>query len=878
MGQKPTYEQLERRVRELEQAQGHQQKIEQKLKEGAILLNQSQKIAHLGSFIWNLENDSLTWSKNMYAIHGLSEADFEGNLNEVSRHLIHPEDRDHVRSEIGKMIQAKRVCPMEFRIIRPDGEQRFMRSDGEFEFNEAGKPVKCIGVHQDITEKAEQEQRLKESEEKYRALVEDLNDVIFSVDVDGHITYVSPSVKRGFGYEPSAVIGRSFFEFVDPRDHKALQSAWEDVLNGHFHPSEYRLQKASGDVAWVRVSSRGVWEGGVIKEIRGVLSDITETKQAELALRESETRVRAKLHAVLSPEGDIGRLDLADILDTEGVQRIMDDFYRLTHIGVAVINMKGNVLVATGWQDICTRFHRVHPETRRNCIQSDLELSRGVAPGSFKIYRCKNNMWDMVTPLMVGGKHLGNLFLGQFFFDDEKPDYEVFRSQARQYGFDQAEYLAALDRVPRWSRETVDAVMTFYTKFANLISGMSYSNLKLARSLEQRNQAEMVLRESEETYRNIFQNAQVGLYRTRISDGKLLESNEQMARMFGYNNREQLIAEYITSENYVDPGTRERMLAEIRANGSIRNFEARFYRKDGSVFWARYSARIYPDKGWIEGVAEDITARKQAEEERERLMSAVEQAGEAVVITDSEANIQYVNPAFEQITGYRAIEVKGKNPRILKSGKQDDAFYKDLWKTITSGKTWKDHMINRRKNGSYYTEEASISPVTDDKGDITHFVAVKRDVTEEIETEKKLAQVQKMESIGTLAGGVAHDFNNILSPIMIHSEMAMMELPDDSPLQMSLTQIYQAGERARDLVQQILTFARREEKERIPLRASLIVKEAIKFLRSTIPTTIDIQYDIQAEQDTVLADPSQIHQIVMNLCTNAAHAMREKGG
>jgi nitrogen-specific signal transduction histidine kinase/CheY-like chemotaxis protein len=144
--------------------------------------------------------------------------------------------------------------------------------------------------------------------------------------------------------------------------------------------------------------------------------------------------------------------------------------------------------------------------------------------------------------------------------------------------------------------------------------------------------------------------------------------------------------------------------------------------------------------------------------------------------------------------------------------------------------------------------------------------------------EIQLLQAQKMEAMGTLAGGIAHDFNNILSPIMAHSEMAIMDLPDGSPVQQNLLQIRKAVERARDLVRQILTFARKREKERIPLKATLIVKEAIKFLKSTIPSTIDIQYDCRTEEDMVLGDPTEMNRIVMNLCTNAAHAMREKGG
>jgi PAS domain S-box-containing protein len=210
-----------------------------------------------------------------------------------------------------------------------------------------------------------------------------------------------------------------------------------------------------------------------------------ELRENEEALRRSEQRVRLKLDSILLPQGDLGNLELADIIDAQGIQSLMDDFYALTHFPMAIIDLKGRVLVGVGWQEICTRFHRVHPEACRHCIESDTQLTMGIAPGEFRLYKCKHHMWDVATPLLVGGNHVGNLFSGQFFFEDEPLEREPFRAQARQYGFDEQAYLAALEAVPRLSRETVDTGMAFLTKLARMLSQLSYGNIRLARSQEQ---------------------------------------------------------------------------------------------------------------------------------------------------------------------------------------------------------------------------------------------------------------------------------------------------------------------------------------------------------------------------------------------------------
>lgn len=187
-------------------------------------------------------------------------------------------------------------------------------------------------------------------------------------------------------------------------------------------------------------------------------------------------------------EDCINTFDLASLFDISAIQSLMDDFYLLTKIPMALLDIKGKVLVGVGWQDICTKFHRFHPETKRHCLESDTLLTSDIPPGEFKQYKCKNNMWDICTPLYLDGSHVGNLFAGQFFFEEEDIDYELFRRQAQRYGFDEEEYLAALDTVPRLSRENIEIGMRFFTKLAHFLSEIGFNSL---RDMADRAQAEL---------------------------------------------------------------------------------------------------------------------------------------------------------------------------------------------------------------------------------------------------------------------------------------------------------------------------------------------------------------------------------------------------
>ncbi|MGE4560479.1 MAG: ATP-binding protein, partial [Desulfobulbus sp.] len=273
----------------------------------------------------------------------------------------------------------------------------------------------------------------------------------------------------------------------------------------------------------------------------------------------------------------------------------------------------------------------------------------------------------------------------------------------------------------------------------------------------------------------------------------------------------------------------------------------------------------------------DMSNKFKIEEGKKLLATAVDQSAESVIITDVNGNIEYVNPAFEEISGYSFAEVLGKNPKILKSGETPYYSYKLMWENITHGKVWRGTFTNKKKNGAVFCEEATISPVKDHTGRIINYVAVKRDITEHLILEKQIRQSQKMQAIGMLAGGIAHDFNNILTAILGYAELCQLQCEKETVLHANIEEIVRAADRAGQLIDQILKFSRRGSKELTSLKLSTIVKEACKLLRASFPANVALDLSITSDL-YVKADPTQIHQIVMNLCTNAYQALEGERG
>jgi PAS domain S-box-containing protein len=301
--------------------------------------------------------------------------------------------------------------------------------------------------------------------------------------------------------------------------------------------------------------------------------------------------------------------------------------------------------------------------------------------------------------------------------------------------------------------------------------------------------------------------------------------------------------------------------------------------RDGRIF-DRYSAPMFGVDGRYYGRVwyfRDITERKQTEEEMRKLSHAVEQSPSSVMITDLHGNIEYVNPKFAEVTGYSLEEVRGKNPRILKSGETPSEEYRKLWETITSGGEWHGVFHNRRRDGTLFWERVSISSVRDTSGTITHFIAVKEDITNQKSLEDQFRQAQKMEAIGQLAGGIAHDFNNILTAIIGYAHMLKMKLINDEKLGAYADYILSLSDKAANLTQSLLAFSRKQIINPKPVNLNDIIRTVEKLLFRIIGEDIKLKTMLSEKDLVVMADHVQIEQALMNLATNARDAMPEGG-
>ncbi len=397
--------------------------------------------------------------------------------------------------------------------------------------------------------------------------------------------------------------------------------------------------------------------------------------------------------------------------------------------------------------------------------------------------------------------------------------------------------------------------------------------------LARRKRTELQLRHEKERLQAVIDNipVMVVFFDER---GRAQLVNREFERVLGWGPDEVREVNLVEA-CYPDPVVRERAAALI-ARGDREWRELRTMSRHGTFHETRW-ANVRLAEGTIIGFGEDIGERKAADEKLRQLSQAVEQSPIVVVITDLAGRIEYVNARFTELTGYCPEEVIGQTPRILKSGETSPEGYREMWEKLAAGEPWEGEFHNRRKDGTLFWERALITPIRDPEGRVTHYVALKEDVTREKAQEEALRrseaqflQAQKMEAVGRLAGGVAHDFNNLLGVIGGYAEILLRAAPEEEARK-RLEEILRASERAAGLTRQLLAFSRKQVLEPKVVDLGDLVAESESMLRRLVGEDVELQVRRQAPLGQVRVDPNQMQQVLLNLVVNARDAM-PKGG
>jgi len=614
--------------------------------------------------------------------------------------LVHEDDLAETMRQVNNLSNPPHTCRLEQRALTADG-WRWLEWIDTAILDESGRVKSIIGVGRDINDKKLTEQELNHSKEQYQRLLMTVPDLIVRTDIEGNILYTNEMNLANFGFaNAEEIIGKNILQYFPEEEMERVTENMRLMFEKPLGVQVYKLKNDTGLILDCEVN------GDVITDTNGtptgmvyVIRNITERLRSQEQLKQTQQTYEEIFNTITeaiyiqdangtfidvnqgaaniyraSREWLIGQNPLTvtapGLNDLDETQRLSLEvmqtgkparfvFWAIRKDGEVfpkeVIVSKGryfgqDVLIATA-RDITDM--KKNEQLLEDTVTSYKHLFEFAASGILTgtpegVIKDANERFLEMTGLNkedILGTHITGLpFTAEslavfpFQFDQVKEGKTVLSE--------------------RQMKTTKGEIITIEMRSKMLPDG-SYQSI--ITNITERKKAEEKIRESEETYRNLFQNAQVGLFRTRISDGKILESNEQLANMFGFESREELIEHYITSHNYVDKGVREQMVDRISKDGFVQNFEARFYRKDKSIFWANYSARVYPDKGWIEGVAVDITTRKLAEEKlREseaNLKAIIENSLESIWSVDRNYTIQYVNEVFVE-SFYQFVGVK----------------------------------------------------------------------------------------------------------------------------------------------------------------------------------------------------------------------------
>lgn len=769
--------------------------------------------------------------------------------------------------------------------------------------------------------------QIQENEAKLRFVIESSTNVFYSHTAEHQLTYLSPQIKGILGYEVEEAL-KCWTELATdhPLNIQGFEQTRKAIETGEAQPTyELQLRHKDGHPVWVEVREAPVVEGDKTVAIVGSLTDVSERKRLEEGL---ERRIVALTRPL---EDGLVDITLDELFDLNQLQIIQDSFAKATGVASIIVDPQAEPITRpSNFTRYCGSICRQTEKGCRNCKTFDRELCRMIG-SDIAITCCPYpGIWNAGVRIEVGGVHVANWMIGQVR-NQAHTEADV-SAYAREIGKDETELIAAFREMPLMSRADFQKVVDCLNTLAQQLSATAYQNVQQARFIAERREAEAALLRQQALLEAIAKAstlllAELDLERALAGVVKIIGevSGQDRAYIFEASPDEQTgepimiqrhewVREGIRSESdnadnlalplvKLVPDWVDQLLGGHAVQGLVQDLpqEARAIPLSQGIvalmlipimirgqFWGFFGfdncreAYVWDasEVSLMKTLAADIGGaliRYESGLELQRLSTVIKQSPDAVIMTDIDGAILYVNPAFEKMTGYGREEVLGQNPRLLKSGEHDEAFYAELWNMIKGGKTWSGRLINKRKDGSLFTARTSITPVLAQDGGILHFVAIKRDISKELEQEEQRRQSQKMEAVGQLAGGVAHDFNNMLMAIMGYVEMCFDDLESDHPVREYLDQINHTVERSADLTRQLLAFARKQPIAPQQLDLNDAVVGMLKMLKRLIGEDIELSWRPGAGLWPIVMDPSQLDQILANLCVNARDAIQGGG-
>jgi two-component system, cell cycle sensor histidine kinase and response regulator CckA len=690
------------------------------------------------------------------------------------------------------------------------------------------------------------ERALAFSEARYRQLFEGTDDLVLQVGLEGKIAFANRGAHAALGLPPGSLTGMEIGEIIPPDESRASERSPTPWLGGRQELTTIEARHVTADDRHLDILWRMSPIVGPQGEPRGYSAigrDISERKR-------DEERLRAGLERQERQQETILRLATYESIIVgnvpEAARRIAEmaaDALRVARVGVWRVTADGGRIVCVDQFERSTRRH----------TSGNAQVIEGSA-----YFEGLSTDRAVVSHDALGDARLAGL---QDTYLKPHGVRALIDAPVRMAG-----WLAGIVRIEQSAepRAWHDDEIIFAGELADHMAQTIVN--------AERNKAEESLRASEARYRSMLE-AMDDLMYICAADRRIEYMNPALIRRTGRDATGEACHRALHGLSTDCPWCATPAL--FKGDGQRREIVSP---QDGRAYHISFVPLKNQDGSLSRmAIMRDITGMRQAESERELLTTAIEQVGEAVIITDTDAVIEYVNPAFERITGYSRAEALGQTPSLLKSGRHNAAFYRELWDAIRSGRTWSGRFINRRRDGTLFTEEAVISPVFDRTGRIASFVAVKRDVTAQVRLEEQLQQAQKMEAVGQLAGGVAHDFNNLLTPILGYAELLQGRLAPEDPMHVELMEICRAAEGARHLTDQLMTFSRRQALDLRVLDVDAVVAGMERLLRQTVRKDVEIVVARAPQPLRILGDATQIERVITNLAVNAQDAMPQGG-